>query len=169
MKLRGQWVKVDAQEWRERNDLTINVGLGTGDKSQEIMVLREIMQIQGNAMTSPKMTGLAGPQQVYNTVKQLTRKAGLNSPDPYFTDPSKTPPQPPEPSPEEKKGMAEMQLKQQDMQMRQQARDGRCADAAAAGAAGHGHAAGEGAAGRRAAASCSQLLEGSHQIDEMLS
>jgi hypothetical protein len=120
VKLRGQWVKVDAQEWRQRDDLTINVGLGSGDKSQELMVLREIMQIQGNAMMSPKMGMLAGPQQIYNTVKQMTRKAGLNSSDPYFNDPSRTPPQPPEPSPEEKKGQAEMQLKQQDMQMRQQ-------------------------------------------------
>jgi hypothetical protein len=120
VKLRNSWVEVNPQEWRERNDLTINVGLGTGSKEQEIMILREIMQIQGNAMTSPKMGMLAGPQQIYNTVKQMTRKAELNSSDPYFNNPSKTPPQPPEPSPDEKKAMAEMNLKQQDMQMRQQ-------------------------------------------------
>lgn len=119
VKLRNSWVKVDPQEWRQRDDLTINVGLGTGDKSQEIAVLREIMQIQGNAIQTPKMK-LAKPDNVYNTLKQIVRKAGLNSVEPYFTDPSRTPDPPPEPSPEEKKGMAEMQLKQQDMQMRQQ-------------------------------------------------
>jgi len=121
VKLRNSWVKVDPQEWRQRDDLTINVGLGTGSKDQEIAILREIMQIQGNAMMSPKMGMLAGPQQIYNTVKQMTRKAGLNSSDPYFNDPSKTPPQPPEPSPEEKKAMAEMQMKGQELQMKQQA------------------------------------------------
>jgi hypothetical protein len=120
VKLRNSWVKVDPQEWRQRDDLTINVGLGTGDKSQEIAVLREIMQIQGNAIQTPKMK-LAGPPNVYNTLKQLVRKAGLNSIEPYFTDPSRMPDPPPEPSPEEKKGQAEMQMKQQDMQMRQQA------------------------------------------------
>jgi hypothetical protein len=121
VKLRNQWVDINPQEFRQRDDLTINVGLGTGSKEQEIMILREIMQIQGNAITSPKMSGLAGPQQVYNTVKQMTRKAGLNSPDPFFTDPSKTPQPPPEPSPEEKKAMAEMQMKGQELQMKQQA------------------------------------------------
>ena len=57
VKLRGSWVKVDPQEWRQRDDLTINVGLGTGSKDQEIAVLQQIMQIQGNAMTTPKMSG----------------------------------------------------------------------------------------------------------------
>jgi len=118
VKLRNQWIRVDPQEWRQRDDLTINVGLGSGSKEQEVAILREIMQIQGNAIQTPKMK-LAKPDNVYNTLKQLVRKVGLHI-EPLFTDPSKQPDPPPEPSPEEKKGMAEMQLKQQDMQMRQQ-------------------------------------------------
>jgi hypothetical protein len=119
VKLRNQWIKVDPQEWRQRDDLTINVGLGSGSKEQEVAILREIMQIQGNAIQTPKMK-LAKPDNVYNTLKQLVRKVGLHI-EPLFTDPSKQPDPPPEPTPEEKKGQAEMQLKQQDMQMRQQA------------------------------------------------
>jgi hypothetical protein len=118
VKLRNQWTKVDPQEWRQRDDLTINVGLGTGSKDQEIMVLREIMQIQGNAIQTPKMK-LANPTNVYNTLKQLVRKAGLNSIEPYFTDPAQTPEPPPEPSPDEKKLMADTQAKQAELQMKQ--------------------------------------------------
>jgi len=130
VKLRGNWLKVDPQEWRQRDDLTINVGLGTGSKEQEIAILRELMGIQVNAMKMPE-TNLAGPPQIYNTVKQMIRKAGFNSPDPFITDPTKMPPKPPQPKPEEQKMQAEMQMAQQkaqadmgmkqaDMQMRQQ-------------------------------------------------
>ena len=119
VKLRNSWVKVDPQEWRQRDDLTINVGLGTGSKEQEIAILREIMGIQVNALKMPE-TGLAKPINIYNTLKQLTRKAGLNSVEPYFTDPTKQPPVPPKPPPEMQKLQAEMQAKQQEMQMDQQ-------------------------------------------------
>jgi hypothetical protein len=115
VKLRGNWQQIDPQEWRQRDDLTINVGLGTGSREQEIAILREIMGIQVNAMKMPE-TGLAGPPQLYNTLKQLTRKAGFPSPEPYFTDPTQQPPKPPTPKPEEQKAMAEMQMAQQKMQ-----------------------------------------------------
>ena len=76
----------------------------------------KILGIQVNAMKMPE-TNLAGPPQIYNTLKQITRKAGLE-PEPHFTDPSKQPPKPPQPKPEEQKA------------------DGRNADGAAEGAAG---------------------------------
>ena len=115
VKLRGNWIDVDPQEWRQRDDMTINVGLGTGSKDQEIAVLSRILEIQVNAMKMPE-TGLAGPEQIYSTVSQLTRKAGFKSPDPFFKDPSKQPPQPPKPNPEEQKLQAEQQMQQMKMQ-----------------------------------------------------
>jgi hypothetical protein len=35
MRLRNQWVTVDPRDWRARNDMTINVGLGTGSKAEQ--------------------------------------------------------------------------------------------------------------------------------------
>jgi len=34
VRLRNKWVNVDPRDWKERNDMTINVGLGTGSKAQ---------------------------------------------------------------------------------------------------------------------------------------
>jgi hypothetical protein len=114
VKLRGSWTKIDPQEWRQRDDMTINVGLGTGSKDQEIAILNNILGIQVNAMKLPE-TNLVGPPQIYNTLKQLTRKAGLNH-EAHFTDPSRMPPKPPQPKPEEQKAQMEMQIAQQKMQ-----------------------------------------------------
>ena len=122
VKLRGNWVDVDPQEWQQRDDLTINVGLGTGSKEQELFALDKILGIQVNAMKMPE-SNLAGPEQIYNTVEQMTRKAGFKSVDPFFTDPAKQPPKPPTPKPEEQKAQAELQMAQQkaqqDLQMKQ--------------------------------------------------
>jgi hypothetical protein len=121
VKLRGSWTKIDPQEWRQRDDMTINVGLGTGSKDQEIAILNNLLSIQVNAMKMPE-TSLAGPPQIYNTLKQMTRKAGLDH-EAHFTDPSRMPPKPPTPKPEEQKAMAELQMAQQkarqDLQMKQ--------------------------------------------------
>jgi hypothetical protein len=35
VRLRNKWVEVDPRQWKTRNDMTINVGLGTGGKAQQ--------------------------------------------------------------------------------------------------------------------------------------
>lgn len=48
VQLRGKWVPVNPQEWKERTDLTVRVGLGTGneeEKRQKLMLLAQL-QVQ---------------------------------------------------------------------------------------------------------------------------
>jgi hypothetical protein len=48
VQLRGKWTQVNPQEWRERSDLTVRVGLGTGneeEKRQKLMLLAQL-QVQ---------------------------------------------------------------------------------------------------------------------------
>jgi hypothetical protein len=35
VRLRNKWVPVDPRNWKTRDDMTINVGLGTGGKAQQ--------------------------------------------------------------------------------------------------------------------------------------
>ena len=35
VRLRNRWVDVDPRDWKARDHMTINVGLGTGGKSQQ--------------------------------------------------------------------------------------------------------------------------------------
>lgn len=118
VKLRNEWVPVNPLEWQERDDLTVNVGLGTGSREQEVMILKDVMGVQGGLMKEPKLK-LAGPLQAYNLLKQYVHKIGLKNADQYFTDPSKTPDPPPQPTPEEKKLQMEGEAKKMELQFDQ--------------------------------------------------
>ena len=46
IKLGSKWVNIDPREWRNQFDLTINVGLGTGNKDQQVQHLMTLIQNQ---------------------------------------------------------------------------------------------------------------------------
>jgi hypothetical protein len=96
IKLRGQWVPVDPRQWVKRYDMAISVGLGAGDKTQQIVFLQNVLQIQQIAIQA----GLTGPDKIYNTLKRLTQAAGFKNPDEFWNDPATTKPAPPAPHPE---------------------------------------------------------------------
>lgn len=99
VRLRDQWVPMDPNEWDTQFDMSINVGLGTGNKDQMLGHLMTLLQIQTQAVQMQQ--GIHGPlvtgENLYNTVAKLVENAGLKSPELYFTDPKNTPPQPPQP------------------------------------------------------------------------
>lgn len=121
VRMRNQWVPVDPREWKKRNDLSIAVGLGSGDRPAQLMMLEKILMIQAQSAGF----GLADPGKVYNTLKRLTTTAGYKDPNEFWTDPATVPPKPPSPPPEvlkeQAKAMAAGQLKQMELQFQQQA------------------------------------------------
>jgi hypothetical protein len=46
VRLRNQWVAVDPTQWRDRDDMTINVGLGTGSKAEQLAQLQLLVGAQ---------------------------------------------------------------------------------------------------------------------------
>ena len=46
IRLRGKFVSIDPREWKSEYDLSINVGLGTGNREQQMAMLRMIMEKQ---------------------------------------------------------------------------------------------------------------------------
>jgi hypothetical protein len=124
VKLRNQWVPVDPRGWRTRNDMTVNIALGTGSKQQQLMLLNALLERQKEAIQF--QGGADGPlvtqDNIYNTLKQMTELAGFKNVDRFFTepDPNAEPKEtPPDPAVIEAQG--KMQLEQQKMQMQQQA------------------------------------------------
>lgn len=87
MKLRNEWVEVDPRHWRERQDMTVTVGLGSGNKDQMLAQLSYILQVQKEAIAG--QSPLCDWGNVYNTLRSLIENAGLKNPELYFTDPSK--------------------------------------------------------------------------------
>jgi hypothetical protein len=110
VKLRNKWVPVDPSTWSDRTNMTVTVGLGTGNKDTQSAFLMQVLGVQREAL----MAGLpiTGPKQVYNTVKKLTQNAGFKNADEFWTDPESAPPQPPRPDPEQIKAQAALQLEQ---------------------------------------------------------
>ena len=93
MQVSGQWQKVTPENWRDRNDMIITVGLGSGNKQAQMEALNHVMQTQGAMMQSPMAPQLINPQNMYNAAAKMIEVTGLHSPERYFRDPSKIPPQ----------------------------------------------------------------------------
>ncbi len=93
IQLRNQWVAMNPREWNEQMNVTVTVGLGTGNKDQQLAHLMTVLQIQQQAIGY--QGGASGPlvtlPNIYNTVKRICENAGLKTADPYFTDPKSAP------------------------------------------------------------------------------
>lgn len=86
IRLRNKWVTVDPRNWKTRNDMTVNVGLGTGSKAQQMSSIMGILNIQKEAILAPQL-GLVDAGKIYNSVKRLVEISGLKSVGLYFNDP----------------------------------------------------------------------------------
>jgi hypothetical protein len=103
VRLRNQWVTVDPRVWKTRYDMTINVGLGTGTRSERLAHVMAVIALQKEALAGG-LTNLVNAQNLYNSAKEVTKLVGLPNVEAYFTDPrtvapAASPQQPPPPDP----------------------------------------------------------------------
>jgi len=87
VRLRNKWVEVDPREWKNRNDLTISVGLGAGNKDQQLAHLTTILNMQKEALAA----GVTSPEKIYNALAKLTQNAGFKDPEEFWTNPAENP------------------------------------------------------------------------------
>jgi len=92
VRLRNAWVDVNPRNWKTRDDMTINVGLGSGGKAQQFAQTMAIANVQKELLAGGKIN-LVGDQQLYNTAAELTRIMGHRNPDQFFNDPTAVNPQ----------------------------------------------------------------------------
>lgn len=92
-RLRDEFVEYDPNEWRDQYDMTINVGLGTGDSQQKAAHLMMIAQMQEKGL----QLGLATPAHIYHTGAKIIENAGFKDVQNFLQDPSKQQPQPQQP------------------------------------------------------------------------
>jgi hypothetical protein len=114
VRLEGKWVTVDPSQWRKRTDLTIAVGLGSGNKDTVLAHLNQMFQMQMALLPM----GVTDPKLIYNTVSEISKMAGFGSPDLFWKIPGPQPPAPPPPEiqREQMKIAAEQQSEQAKMQ-----------------------------------------------------
>ena len=83
VRLRNQWVTVDPRDWKARADMTINVGLGTGSKADQLAQLQLIIAAQKEAIAA----GLVSAKNLFHSAKELVKLAGHKNVDAFFMPP----------------------------------------------------------------------------------
>lgn len=111
VKLGGKWMSIDPREWRNQFAFTINIGLGTGSKDQQVQHLMMQLRVQQEAIQA----GVCTPENIYESCKKLSEALGFKNSDAFWTDP-KLNPQPPKPNPEQMKIQAEQANQQASLQ-----------------------------------------------------
>jgi hypothetical protein len=107
VRMRNKWVEVDPREWKARKDLSISVGLGAGNKDQQLTHLMSILQMQKEAI----QIGITSPEKIYNALAKLTQNAGFKNPEEFWVNPANNPPpQPQGPSIEEQAIQAQKEI-----------------------------------------------------------
>lgn len=98
VKLRGQWVQVDPREWKDRFNMTVTVGLGTGSQQTVINGVNMLGQLFAGAA----QLGFRGIQEsnIYHLLRKAAKAVFPRDADMLVTDPSTLPPPQPKPDPE---------------------------------------------------------------------
>jgi len=112
--LRNEWVPVRPDMWRDKMDCTISVGLGNGNRDQQLMHLSAILSFAGQAMQGGM--NVVNEQNMYNIMAAMVKNMGFQNVGDFLTDPSQVPP--PQPSPEEIEAESERKIKQGELQIK---------------------------------------------------
>lgn len=120
IRLSGKWVQMDPREWRNQFDVSINVGLGVGNKDQQVGHLMALYQAMGNGL----QLGIVTPENVYNVLVEMAKNMGFKTADKFVTkpDPNKPPPNPMQGQMqiEQMKAQAQVQMKSAEVQAQSQ-------------------------------------------------
>ena len=128
IQLNNQFVPVRPTEWKDRYNISIIVGLGSGSKEQQLVILNNILerQVQAFQLQGGQEYPMVTLKNFYNTLSKMIENAGLKNVENYFVNPDvgkqmMQPKPPPPPTPiekieftriasEEKRKLAELEL-----------------------------------------------------------
>ena len=121
VRLRNQFVSMDPRQWANGYDIQVNVGLGTGQREQQLSTLFQIATkqeqiIAGMGMNNPIVT----PLEYRNTLAKIAELSGFKDAQEFFADPRNAPPQQAQQPQQDPRIAMEAQKMQAEMQMAQQ-------------------------------------------------
>jgi|TARA_B100001093_G_scaffold92349_2_gene84444 hypothetical protein len=134
IRIRNKFVTYKPMEWRDRCDISITSGLGTGNQDQQMIFLNNILERQVQALTTQgnPSAPLVNLSKIYNTLEMMVESAGLKNVDLFFLNPEENPMPEEEPKQptefekvsmaqiegENKRKLAELELKHQELLMK---------------------------------------------------
>jgi hypothetical protein len=114
LRTRNGWVETRPQEWRERSDMVVQVGVGKVSRERRIIALGEVLNRQQAAIEAGGLGVVLTPDNLYRGFSDYARELGVEE-SLYFTDPKKQKPKPP--TPDYQAGMLQVQQGAVDAQM----------------------------------------------------
>ena len=125
IKIRNNFVPMNPMEWRDRCNISIQVGLGTGSRDQQLGILNQILkqQVEAISLQGSPHGPIVNMTNIYNTLTKIIENAGLKDVGSYFTDPQtgmQNMPQPQPKPPTEFEKVSQIQTQQKAAQAQMQ-------------------------------------------------
>jgi len=87
VRMRGKFVAIDPREWNNEYDLTVNVGLGTGNREQQMAMTAAVLQKQEQILGTMGMANpFVSPAQYRNTLGRFIESAGFKDTNEFFRE-----------------------------------------------------------------------------------
>ena len=87
VRMRGKFVPIDPREWSNEYDISINVGLGTGNREQQMAMTAAVLQKQEQILAQMGMANpLVSPSQYRNTLGRFIESAGFKDTNEFFRE-----------------------------------------------------------------------------------
>ena len=87
IRLRGKYISVDPREWSNQYDVSINVGLGTGNRQEQMAMMAMVLQKQEQILGTQGISGpLVGLSQYRSTLGRFIESAGFKDSNEFFRE-----------------------------------------------------------------------------------
>ena len=122
VRLRNKFVQIDPRAWDAKMDVSVNVALGRGTDTERMMMMRQIGEMQKEAMaTLGQQNPLTDISKLSNTLKSMTELAGFKDTSQFWNDPADFKPPPPDNKPDINEQLIQVQIQQIQADMQKKA------------------------------------------------
>jgi len=113
VRLMNDFVEMDPRVWNADMDVIVNVALGRGTDTERMMMLRQIGEMQKEAIaTMGAMNPLTDMSKLSNTLKAMTELAGVKDTSQFWSDPAQFQPPPKDDKPDINEQLIQVQIQQ---------------------------------------------------------
>ena len=122
VRLNNDFVEIDPKSWNAKMDVSVSVALGRGSDTERMMMLRQIGEMQKEAMaTMGPQNPLTDINKLSNTLKAMTELAGFKDTSQFWADPAQFQPPPQENKPDVNEQLIQVQIQQIQADMQKKA------------------------------------------------
>jgi hypothetical protein len=90
IRLRNRWVPMDPRGWTAEMDLSISVGLGIGNKAEQVAQAETVLTAM-DRLAATRFGWMVRPEHVHAAIVRLFNAAGIRNVDDYLGDPRQPP------------------------------------------------------------------------------